>query len=356
MSQRRLFIQWDSTNDCNLRCKHCYHNREGEEHATHKQEESKLMNYNEVQGMINDLADTAKRWNFKPQFNISGGEPLMREDLMQILEYTKSLNVETRLLTNGTLLNEKNCNDIYARGVERLQVSLDGNKEMHNKIRKKSFAYDFALKGIENASKQGILVNVSMTVMQSNKDCLEDVIKNSQVAGAKIVGFQSYVPNIALGLNDPEYVNAKETYEIYEKIRELRMKYNGQIKVLENEVLWQMMQWDTKLKQEARATGKFLSGCGAGFSGVSVLSDGTVYPCRRLPIPIGKISEGLSNIIIENEVLKNLRSFKFLCNNGCCEDVPYCRGCRAVAYAVTGDYMAKDPMCFKMMVKPEERE
>ena len=86
-------------------------------------------------------------------------------------------------------------------------------------------------------------------------------------------------------------------------------KYDGKINVLETEVLWQIMQWDTKLKNEARKTGKFLSGCGAGFSGLSVLSDGTVYPCRRLPIPIGHISEGIRNIMLENKVLQDLRDF-----------------------------------------------
>jgi radical SAM protein with 4Fe4S-binding SPASM domain len=77
-----------------------------------------------------------------------------------------------------------------------------------------------------------------------------------------------------------------------------------------------------------------------------VLSDGTVYPCRRLPIPIGNIKEGIENIYFENQVMKDLRDFNKL-ECGSCSRVGFCRGCRAVAYAMTGDYLAKDPNCFK---------
>jgi len=356
MAKRKFFIQWDSTNDCNLNCKHCYHNREGEEHASHFQAKDSLMTFEQVKEMIDDLNQTTKRWEFIPRFQISGGEPMLRKDLIKILQYTNSLRMETRLLTNGTLITSDMAKEIHANGVERIQISIDGSKETHNSIRRNQSAYDKALNGITNCANNGIIVNVSMTLMKSNKKDLEDVVVKAIMSGAKIVGFQSYVPSKDLGINDPEFIGAKDTYEIYQQIRELRKKYSGKIKVLETEVLWQIMQWDTKTKQEARKTGKFLSGCGAGFSGFSVLSDGTVYPCRRLPLPIANIREGIANIMVNNPVLKDLRDFEKLKMNGCCNDVFYCRGCRAVAYAATGDYMAPDPMCFKSLVKPEELE
>jgi len=356
MVERKFFIQWDSTNDCNLECTHCYHNREGKEHAKHSQIETSLLSLDEVKSMIDDLDRTAKKWNFLPRFQISGGEPMLRKDLMEILDYTNSLCMETRLLTNGTLITKEKTRELYHRGVKRLQVSIDGSRDIHNSIRRRPFAYDSAIDGVRNCADAGILVNVSMTIMQSNKQDLEDVVKSSIEAGAGIVGFQSYVPDIKLGANDPEFVSAFETYKLYQEIRNLRKKYKNQIKVLETEVLWQIMQWDTKIKREARETERFLSGCGSGFSGLAVLSDGTVYPCRRLPIPIGNISEGIAKIMLGSKVLQDLRDFDRLKENGCCNDVYYCRGCRAIAYAVTGDYIAKDPMCFKEFTKLEEKE
>ena len=355
MAKRKFFIQWDSTNDCNLRCSHCYHSREGEGHKDHSQGDD-LMNFNDVKNMIDNLNDLTKRWDFSPKFQISGGEPLLRKDLMQILDYTSSLDMETNILTNGTLISKEKAKELYSNGVKRLQISLDGNKETHNRIRGRDYAYEKALEGVSNCNQAGMLVNVSMTLMQSNKMDLEDVVMNSLGAGAGIVGFQSYVPDKVLGVKDPEFIGAKETYDLFQDIRELRKKYDGKIKVLETEVLWQIMQWDTKLKKEARESGKFLSGCGAGFSGVSVLSDGTIYPCRRLPISLGNIKEiNLKDLMVDNEVLKNLRDFDKL-KESCCEDVYYCKGCRAIAYATTGDYMAKDPMCFKKFVQKEDIE
>ena len=353
MSQRKFFIQWDSTNDCNLNCSHCYHNREGEYHSKHQQNEENLMAFEEVKSMIDDLDQTCKRWSFSPRFQISGGEPLKRGDLLEIIDYTKSLNIETILLTNGTLITRKVARELKLRGIKRLQISIDGNKETNNRIRGMPYAYDKALEGIRNCATEGIKVTVSMTAMQCNKSQLEDIIVNSIRCGAKYVGFQSYVPNPKLGINDPEFIDSRGIYQLSKETRKLEGIYGDQIHILQTEVLWQLMQWDTKLKREARKTGKFLSGCGAGFSGLSVLSDGTVYPCRRLPIIIGHISEGIRKIMLESEVLKNLRDFDIMKEN-CCERVYYCRGCRAIAYATTGDYMARDPMCFKDFVKEED--
>lgn len=354
MVNRNFFIQWDATNDCNLKCSHCYHNREGGNHSNHIQDNN-FMDFDEVKNMIDDLNDTAKRWDFAPRFQISGGEPLMRKDIMKILDYTFSQNIETRLLTNGTLITKNKAKELYEKNIKRLQISIDGSRERHNKIRKRDYAYDQAMEGVKNSSEAGILVNVSMTAMQSNKEDLENVIINSIKAGAGIVGFQSYVPDKNLGVKDPEFVDGKETYKLFQETRRLNDIYGNKIRILQTEVLWQTMQWDTKIKQEARKTQKFLSGCGAGWSGISVLSDGTIYPCRRLPIPLGNIKKDkLVDIMINNEVMQNLRDFQKMKEGGCCEDIPYCRGCRAVAYATTGDYMKKDPMCPKEFVKPEE--
>lgn len=352
--KRKIFIQWDSTNDCNLRCSHCYHNREGEEHATHNQSNN-LMTLEDAISMIDDLDDTAKRWDMLSRFQISGGEPLMRQDLYSILEHTQKLGMETRLLTNGTLITYEKAREMYKLGIRRLQISIDGNKQRHNLIRGRDFAYDLAVRGVNNCKQNGIDVTISMTALQSNKDDFEEVIKSSIQSGAKYVGTQSYVPNPELGVKDPEFLNFNDIYNLNKKTRELEKKYGKEITILQTEVLWHLMQWDTKRKKEARDNDMFLSGCGAGWSGLSVLSNGIVYPCRRLPIPIGHIKEGFSTLMTDNSVLQDLRDFnKMRATMEECEHIPYCRGCRAIAYATTGDYLAKDPMCYKQLVKQED--
>jgi len=349
MTKKQIFIQWDSTNDCNLKCKHCYHNTEGQE--DHKQEEENLMSFSEVTSMVDDLVNTTQRWDMIPRFHISGGEPLLRRDLFSILEYTQKNNVPTKLLTNGTLITRENARALKERGIKRVQISIDGDKKRHNYIRQRDYAFDKAMQGIANCNEAGIGVTISFTAMQSNKLHIEQAIKDSIEAGADVFGIQSYVPNRESGINDPEFIDTKGLYEIYCDQRKLDGKYGDKIRLLETEVLWHLMHCDDPLKKASRESGKFLGGCGAGYSGVSVLSDGRVYPCRRLPIDMGHISEGLVKLITEKEIMHNLRDLNKMKENSNCEYVSHCKGCRAIAYAITGDYMTKDPMCFRNLVK-----
>lgn len=343
MAKRHLYLQWDSTNDCNLRCLHCYH-------PIHIQNEN-LMDLEEVKTMLNDLSYTAERWDMVPRISISGGEPLMRKDLLDILKYANEKKILTAILTNGTLLTQKKANEFFEAGVRRLQVSLDGRKNIHNKIRRRIFAYDKALEGIVNASKSGIDVTVSMTLMQSNINDFESVVKAAINSGAKKVGFKTYVPNKNLGATDPEYVSAETALPVFMEAGKLMEKYKDKIIVLSSDVLWQIVKKTDPFKETAIKENKYLTGCSAGYGSLSVLSDGTVYPCRRLPIKIGHIKEGIINLIINNEVMQNLRDLDKMRKNSLCDMVTHCRGCRAIAYAVTGDYMEKDPMCFKDFIK-----
>jgi len=352
MAKRHLYLQWDSTDLCNLNCAHCYHNFEG--NVNHIQSKE-LMNLEDVFSMVDDLKETAKRWDMIPRIAISGGEPLMRKDHLKIFDYTQKQKVTTNLLTNGTLITSKKAKEIKERGIETIQISIDGTKETHNKIRKKDFAYDKAMEGIINASKEEITVVSAMTLMKSNIDEFEDVIKKSYLAGAKKVGFKTYVPDSKLGAKDPEFVNSLEIYKMFKKTNSLTEKYRGKITVLQSDVLWQIFQnGENDLIKKSKENNTYLCGCSAGFRMLSVLSDGTVYPCRRLPIPIGNIKEGFKNLVLENEVMEELRDLNKMRESFLCDKIVHCRGCRAVAYAVTGDYMAKDPMCFKKYLENDK--
>jgi len=347
--QRDLILQWDSTNVCNLSCKHCYHKYSKK---TSNPNHFSLMKDKEVKFMLDDLKNVAEEWSLNPTFHISGGEPLLRDNLFGIIKYATSNNLSTRILTNGTLINPDVAKKLSELGINGIQISIDGPKRIHDNIRGKG-AYKKAINGITNAVDKKIKVNVSMTAMKSNIGYLEDIIKNSINAGAHSFGFQSYVPNPKLKSLDPEFLDSKETYALFQKTEELKNKYGDKIHILQGEVLWRILEKDSDLKRISREEMKFLGGCSAGYFSLSVLSNGDVYPCRRLPIKIGHISEGIKKLILEPEVMRNLRDLAKLKENSQCEDVTYCRGCRAIAYAVTGDYMAKDPMCFKNLVKLE---
>lgn len=341
--QRDLILQWDSTNKCNLNCIHCYHN--------YSKRQKEIMDLKKVKNMLNDMVYTSKDWSLNPRFQISGGEALLRKDLFQIIEYANFNSIETRILTNGTLLTKEYAKKLSDLKINGIQVSIDGSENTHNKIRNNGNAYKKSIEGIKNAVSQGIDVTVSMTAMKSNVSDLENVIQKTIESGANSFGFQSYVPNPLLGKADPEYLGPNETFSLFLKAERLKEKYKDKINVLQGEVLWNLRKEDTELKKFSREKMQFLGGCSAGYFSLSVLSNGDVYPCRRLPIKIGKIKEGIKKLILESEIMRNLRNLNKLKENSKCSMVTHCRGCRAVAYAVTGDYMARDPMCFKHLIE-----
>lgn len=352
MARRHLYLQWDSTDFCNLRCSHCYHNSEG--NSSHQQFKNS-MGLEDVFYMIDDLKETAERWDMIPRIAISGGEPLMRKDHLEIFDYTQKQEVITNLLTNGTLITPKKAKEIKDRGIDTIQISIDGTKETHNKIRRRNFAYDKAIEGINNASRENISVVTAMTLMKQNMDEFEDVIENSYLAGARKVGFKTYVPDSKLGTKDPKFVNSLEAYKMLRKTNKLVEKYKGKINVLQSDVLWQIFQdEENDLIKKSKKNNTYLCGCSAGFRILSVLSDGTTYPCRRLPLEIGNIKEGIKNIFLNNELMKELRNLNRIRENSLCDKVVHCRGCRAISYATTGDYMAKDPMCFKEYLEDDK--
>jgi len=85
MNKRNLSLQWDSTLECNLCCTHCYHNNEG--NSSHIQSKD-LMSLDNVEAMLDNLEEVAKNWRLHPKIQISGGEPLKRKDLYDILNIT----------------------------------------------------------------------------------------------------------------------------------------------------------------------------------------------------------------------------------------------------------------------------
>ena len=181
-----FFIQWDSTNACNLSCEHCYHSFEDEDNTQ--------MDLIQTKSMLDNLKETTERWNFKPAFNISGGECTTRKDLNDIIQYSVSNGIETRLLTNGTLINEQRALEFKDLGVSGIQISIDGNETTHNKIRRALWAYNLANRGIQNCSNVGIPTSVSTTLMQQNLGQIAEITEAAIKNGARGIGFQTSSP------------------------------------------------------------------------------------------------------------------------------------------------------------------
>ncbi|MEW6109419.1 MAG: radical SAM protein [Nitrospirota bacterium] len=337
-----FFIQWHLTERCNLNCKHCYQTgRKADE-----------MSFPEIKEAVSEISETIAEWkeaydiDFSMSFNITGGEPFLRKDLYEILAAISDKGFDIYLLTNGTIIDSSKARDLSGFGVKGVQVSMEGPEEIHESIRGKG-SFTSSVRGIRNLLDEGMKVTLNVTLSELNSGCLTDLIGLSSELGVQRLGFSRLVPSgrgetMLSSMLSPEGVK-----NLYEEL--FSIKTNGLEIVTGDPVASQLSE-----KVEPNHNGSIpLGGCAAGISGITILSDGTLMPCRRMNIAIGNIrKDSLREIWATSEILGSLRAksrYKGKCRD--CKRWANCRGCRAIAYAYSramgeDDFLAEDPQCF----------
>jgi radical SAM protein with 4Fe4S-binding SPASM domain len=338
-----FFVQMHLTERCNLACSHCY---QEEGHPPGE------MSLKEVHAAVSEIAGTIRTWSelydipFSPSFNITGGEPLLRNDLEDILRLTADDGFAIFLLTNGTLVEPKTAKMLARIPVKGVQVSLEGPEKVHDMIRgKHSFAS--AMKGANELLDAGITVNFNVTLSAVNAGYIPDIISIAASAGVQRVGFSRMVPYGRGLAMIGKMLKPEDVRSVYEQIFSYRVPG---LEIVTGDPLASQMQAGDDVPE----TGDLpLGGCAAGVSGITVLQDGTLTPCRRLGMPIGNIlKDSLRDVWANSVILNSLRdkgSYKGKCSR--CTRWAGCRGCRAIAYAWSlsqgkSGYLEDDPQCF----------
>ncbi|MCX5805513.1 MAG: radical SAM protein [Proteobacteria bacterium] len=336
------FIQWHLTERCNLACTHCY-----QEKRTMAE-----MTLPEINRTLQNISNTIGQWSdtyeipFSTSFNITGGEPLLRKDLLKILQKIQKYKFNIYLLTNGTMIKKENARlfaDIPVKGV---QVSLEGPEEIHEAIRGKH-SFSSALKGVQYLLDEGTTVTLNVTLSEINEAYFSDMVMLATDLGVQRLGFSRLVP-YGRGLTLlPRMLKKEKVKELYESIFSINTP--GLEIVTGDPVASQLNSEITENHDDSFPDG----GCAAGVSGITLLPDGTITPCRRLGIPIGHIlKDSLREIWAASNVLNALRNksaYKGKCR--VCKRWSNCRGCRAIAYAYSlsqgrDDFLEEDPQCF----------
>lgn len=155
-SERRPIVVWSSTRTCNLKCVHCYTD------SCNTKYEGELTT-DEARSMIRDLA------GFKiPSLLFSGGEPLMRKDLLSLIEFAANNGIRPVLSTNGTLIDRQTAQSLKDAGIVYVGISLDGMEEVNDLFRGVTGAYSKAMKGFENCTAVGQRVGLRLTLTKRN--------------------------------------------------------------------------------------------------------------------------------------------------------------------------------------------
>jgi radical SAM protein with 4Fe4S-binding SPASM domain len=329
--KKEFYFQWHFVQRCNLRCSHCYQ----KEYEFGELEESKLLKIAAI------MESTLEKWNRSGRVSLTGGEPFLRKDLLlKLLDFFETSNAFSRtgILSNGTLIDEEIAHRMkrFAK-LKEIQVSLDGaGAESHDALRGKG-SFVKAIEALKMLKQKDFTLSIMFTLHKQNRDEVMKIIDLADALPVDYLTIERMVPRAKEDM-EPFYLEPAELKEIYEAIyrKKLEIEKKGRLKIRVSRPLWGLID---------KNIGGF---CPAGFSSLAILHDGTVLPCRRLEIPVGNILEdGLYKIWYTSKVLWKLRNKESggKCNN--CELLGNCGGCRAIAYAVSDDFTAHDPQCWK---------
>ncbi len=352
-----FYIQWHITNLCNLRCKHCYQDIFSAKDDLPWEKEGS----SSLQIITENLLSTSRKWKKKLHITVTGGEPLLKKETFLLLDYLNSKDEvsELSLITNGLLINNEICQRLERSDkLKKIKISLDGASEKTNdSIRgmhrsgayREKGTFSKIMKAIETIKKISHLeVIIMFTVMKSNLQELEDIFalcKEFQLDGLMV---ERFIP-LGQGVSIEEQILDKEEW------KSLANTLLGlcQINSTPEEILpYRAFQ----IKFNSQNLELLGAPCTAGIDGLCIMPDGIVYPCRRFNLPVGNLLEQpLSEIWQNSEVLKKIREKNNLqgkCRTCLIEEClgmhqsGTCRGCRALAYALTGNYLAEDTQCW----------
>lgn len=301
------------TGRCNISCSHCYRGNDTPE------------DLHDFSLLLKQLAE------IKPHFiTVSGGEPLLSRDVFYLARELKGVCQKLLLTTNGTLVREF-PRDFFCV-FDDVQISLDGDPDTHDAIRgtgvfEKAVNAGRYLRGT-------VPISFLCTVNQSNYRQLSSIVRIANDVGAvpKMGRMCGFGCNGLDPLDDPL---------IWKDVLREAMNYG----ILNDDPL---SFWFNEKKKENRRPNKITGGCTAGVAGVGISPEMDVYPCVKLRIPAGNLKEqSLKEIWLNSRLFESLRNWHNLKGKcSCCEYVSVCRGCRADAWARTGDYLAPDPLCW----------
>ena len=387
---------WELTKGCNLRCIHCRAT------ATELSSPTDLATRTAL-NIIDQIAAAAN-----PILVLSGGEPLYRSDIFQLARYAAGKGLRVALATNGTLVTKDVARMIVDAGVRRVSISLDGADAItHDSFRGISGAFDAAVRGLQNLKALGMSVQINMTIARHNAHQLPDVLRLARNLGADALHTFLLVP-VGCGVDiAAEQMVPPEEYErmlnwFYDQslaggielkatcaphyFRVARQRRAADRRAAEK--LAQItpaagfpslpvphpagtiagigptemtMPGSTGIELKPQGVGRPVGhpgghpsdlnattkGCLAGTGVCFISHEGEVFPCGYLPVIAGDLRKQTFQDIWENSTvfheLRDTNQLKGKC--GCCEFRNVCMGCRARAYAATGDFMDEEPFC-----------
>lgn len=331
---RPRLVAWELTRACNLNCQHC-------RASSIREPEKDELSTEEIKEITDEIADIGNI------LILTGGEPLVRNDIYEIANYANNKGLRVVLASNGTLFTDKNVKKLKEVGVQRVSVSLDGaTAESHDKFRGVEGAFDDVVEGIEILKDNDLPFQVNTTITKKNVNHIRDILKLTQKLGAVALHIFLLVPT-GRGENLEDQEISPQKYEkvlnwFYEKQDEVDLDFKATCAPHYYRI---MAQRDGKFSK--KGLNAKTGGCLGGKAYCFISRTGKVYPCGYLPVKAGDVTKsGFKDIWKNSKVFEDLRKPEKLKGKcGKCEYKKLCGGCRARAYSATGDYLEEEPYC-----------
>ena len=326
---RRFILQWHLSENCNLKCLHCYQ-------ENHKPIQ---ISYDKMVDIYNQFKELLLKLKMNGHINITGGEPLCNPHLFKILDLIKQDKemITFSILTNGTLITPEIAKKIKSYDPYYVQVSLEGGKRINDYIRGVG-TYKRIAEGIINLRRENIFTSISFTATKLNYKEFSKVVKYARKYDVNNVWSDRYTP-LGGSIDKDLMLDYKQTREYLEIMNRERDKLR---KIENNNTTISMYR-----ALQFQMTNDFAYGCTAGDTLLTVMENGDLVPCRRMPIVVGNLFENrMYNIYINSDVLKKLREKKIPDECDECEHSETCHGgLKCLTYAIFKDLNHKDIGC-----------
>lgn len=332
-------ISWNITKRCNLHCKHCYIDS-----VDSRSSDRNLMQSELTTGECFKVIDQISEVNPRLVLILTGGEPLLRKDIYDLIKYSRNKGITVFLGTNGCLFNNRIAERLMECGVSGCGISLDSlEPSVHDLFRGVRGAWKGAVKAAELCKEKGIAFQIQTTVTTNNITEIADIVRFSKSLGAS--AFQLFFlvcTGRGQGLTD---INPGQYEETLIRLYEIQKKFQGSMLVGAKcaphykRIVYNLDPTSSLLKA-------YEGGCPAGTNYCRITSEGYVTACPYMDTIAGDLREkSFSEIWRDSVQFNELRGLDLKGRCGRCEFKSICKGCRARALASNKDQLSEDPWC-----------
>jgi len=331
-SERPRLIAFEVTRRCRFNCSYC----RAEAGCDVKEE----LTTEQCKKILEAVAKFCK-----PTIILTGGEPMERDDIYELIRYGRDLGLRMVMATCGYLINDESIVKLKEAGILALSFSLDAaSAETHDAIRQAKGAFDSVIKAAEIARKAGITFQINSTISKLNIDESAGIAELAKRLGAYCFNPFILVPTGRGKKLADEILDPVEYEAFLNELLQMKLESTIQVRVTCGPEFARVCR-QAKVKQLMGDVSGCMGGRGFGF----ISYKGDVQTCGFLNISAGNLIENdfdFGKIWLESDFLKEIRDVSgYTGNCRVCEYGDLCGGCRARAYAISGDYLASDPVC-----------